>query len=264
MSQKHSVTFETKCWEDDWEILLRTKYLDNMIHRNNFRFDKRILYINNVNDYEKVAHYAKLKIEMGILTNSYIVDGYAEESLDFFEISKKELANGYIYSISELVAIYLCQTDFLLHFSSDSIMATNCSWIPSAMEAMFQNSRMKVANPIWNMKYHRAKEESFEENENFFIGYGFSDQCYLVKIQDFRAGIYNEKNPSSEKRYPHYGGDSFEKRVDAWMRNNRFCRLTYKHGSYIHKNFPRSRLKKGILRLSKYYDYFPWETCSRG
>jgi hypothetical protein len=75
---------------------------------------------------------------------------------------------------------------------------------------------------------------------------------YLVKTADFKAPIYNETHPESE-RYPEYGGELFEKRVDSWMRRHDYQRLTFKHGSYIHKNFPKNRLKRKMrLLLDKY------------
>jgi hypothetical protein len=254
---KPSVTFETKCWDGDWEILLKTQYLDNMISRNDFTFEEKVLYINNVNNPDEVIRYAESKIERGILTRAYLVDKHAEEALDFFGVSKSELGRGYVYSISELVGVFLCKTEFLLHFSGDTIMVTRGAWIPSSIEAMSLDPRLKVANPTWNMKYHRAREASCRENDTFFIGYGFSDQCYLVRRDDFRSTIYNERHPFSDRHYPHYGGDSFEKRVGAWMLNHDHQRLTHKHVSYIHKNFPRSSLKKRMLRLLHYYDFFP-------
>lgn len=102
---------------------------------------------------------------------------------------------------------------------------------------MTTNSQVKVANLTWNENYLEAKAESSTENDNFYLGYGFSDQCYLVKITDFREAIYNETNIASQ-RYPAYGGELFEKRVDSWMRNHEYFRATYKHGSYIHETRP--------------------------
>ena len=45
----------------------------------------------------------------------------------------------------------------------------------------------------------------------------------LGKHHDFKAPIYNEANPVSE-RYPKYGGETFEKRVDSWIRNHKYLR----------------------------------------
>ena len=42
-----SVTFETKCWEQDWEVLLKTERLEQMIARNKFPFAERVLITNS-------------------------------------------------------------------------------------------------------------------------------------------------------------------------------------------------------------------------
>jgi hypothetical protein len=56
------VTFETKCYENDWEYILKGCRLDEMIRRCNFKFKEKILYINNVTDLKKVCGYADKKI----------------------------------------------------------------------------------------------------------------------------------------------------------------------------------------------------------
>lgn len=230
------VTFETKCYEKDWKILLKTDRLEKMIRYNLYPFKEKVLFINNVRDVGEVSHYADKLVTQGILTSFVVVDDFAKEVLDYFEISNESFKGGYYYSIAELVSIYLCKTEYLLHFSSDSILETSFPWIETAILKMKCAKNIKVANPTWNSRYFEAKHEAFDEDENFFIGQGFSDQCYLIRIKDFKRKIYNEKNPSSE-RYPHYGGELFEKRVDAWMRNHHYQRITFKHGSYIHQNF---------------------------
>ncbi|MEI7028205.1 hypothetical protein [Paenibacillus sp. y28] len=230
------VTFETKCYEKDWRLLLLTPRLQTMIQYNRFPFKETMLYINNVNDPDEVGFYAGKLVQNGLLTSYVIVDTYAREALDFFGIDKNSFNGGYYYSIAELVSIYLAKTKYILHYSSDSILAGELDWIEAALEKMESDARIKVANPTWNFSYAYARQEAEEEDSRFYVGYGFSDQCYLIRTADFRARIYNEKNPESE-RYPAYGGELFEKRVDAWMRNHHHLRITYKHGSYIHRNF---------------------------
>jgi hypothetical protein len=58
--------------------------------------------------------------------------------------------------------------------------------------------------------------------------------------------MYNERHIDSE-RYPRYGGELFEKRVDAFMRNHNFMRITSKKASYRHHNFPRDGFRRWIL-----------------
>jgi hypothetical protein len=163
------------------------------------------------------------------------------------------LGKGYYYSNHELASIYLCSTDYLLFFTSDTTLHEKVSWIDAVLTEFEKNSNYKVANLVWNRKFEEAKSESSSEIKDFFVGFGFSDQCFFVRTDDFKAQIYNEAHPASA-RYPGYGGETFEKRVDSWMRNHNYLRLTYKHGSYIHEDFPQSKYAKKINMVTGKYN----------
>lgn len=239
-----TITFETKCWEKDWKHLLLDGRLERMIENCNYAFDRRVLYINNVNDISLVKQYAQQKVEQNIIDEYVVVEDYADEALAFFDIKKEDFKGGYYYSIAELTSIYLCHTDLLLHFSSDSYLRDrSVNWVEETANILMKDSSFWVANPLWNnnhniaINYSEAVTESIKETSSHFIGYGFSDQCYMVRTNDFRKPIYNEKHLASE-RYPKYGGELFEKRVDSYMRNHNLLRLTSKDTVYIHSNYP--------------------------
>ena len=119
-----SVTFETKIWENDRELVLKTSRLWKMVNRCHHKLTHKILYINNVNNLLKVEKTAKkLAINQGIIDNFINVNSYADVALDSFNLSKEKLGRGYYYSVAELVSIYLPKTKYLLHFSSDAIPA---------------------------------------------------------------------------------------------------------------------------------------------
>jgi hypothetical protein len=242
-----SITFETKVWENDWELVLKTSRLKDLIRRCNHSFDHRVIYINNVKNPSIVEAHAQRLINEGVIDQFVHVQEHAQEALDFFHLSKEKLGKGYYYSIAELVSIYLTKTKYLLHFSSDSIPERNITgnWLQQGINLLETNSEVKVFNLTWNHRFHEAKNESPNEDEQFFYGYGFSDQMYLIRTSDFKAPIYEEINAASE-RYPKYGGELFEKRVDSWMRNHGHIRATSKNASYIHKNFPKNSFLKKI------------------
>jgi hypothetical protein len=206
-----------------------------MIDLNGHEFTERKLFINNVKDPQAVEGEAQALVEKGILTSVVNVENTAEEALRFFGIDKKSFRGGYYYSIPHLVSIYLCSTEHLLYFTADSCLVSPSKWIEPCLERLSADPSLKVAIPLWN-GIEAARKEAEVEEPDFFIGYGFSDQCYLIRASDYRAPIYNERNRLSE-RYPRYGGELWEKRVDSWMRNHRYRRLTYKHASYIHRKF---------------------------
>ena len=149
-----SITFETKCWENDWK-----KVIDNYeikLRRNNFKFSKKWLFINNVKDYNKVTRYAQLKLlDTGLIDRYIIVEVYIKEALNHFELTiddftRKETVNGwkningYYYSAAEIVSAYLCETEYLLHFAGDVLLSGNTNWIPESIRLMESNDNVKV------------------------------------------------------------------------------------------------------------------------
>lgn len=247
--ERVSVTFETKCYENDWKILLEKGRLERMIDRCNYKFDRRTLCINNVDDIRSVRDAADKLVSRNILTDYIDVNELSNKVLESFGLEKEAFRGGYYYSIAELAGILFCRTDFLLHFSSDSILEkSEYNWIDSAIDLLRSSPEILVSNPSWNRRCREARKESFREDDKWFYGYGFSDQCYLIEASRFRDKIYNEYNCASE-RYLKYGGDLFEKRVDSFMRNRELIRITSKKISYIHKNYPKNRLIRKLIFL---------------
>lgn len=246
---KKSITFETKCWEADWRILLSTDYLKRQIDNCNYDFAEKVLFINNVDNVEAVKAAAEIAVSNRVIDRFYVVEDYAEEALLYFNIAPDSFMGGYYYSIAELVSIYLCKTDYLFHFSSDTRLARRdkSDFIKESINLLESCADIAVVNPVWNYQFTEAYREAFEERGNFLISYGFSDQCYLIRTKEFQKQIYNEHNPLSE-RYPKYGGELFEKRVDAYMRNQNRLRATYKKLSYFSDNLNADLKRIKILK----------------
>lgn len=245
-----TITFETKVWENDWEIMLKTDRIKQMIERCCHPFEQKILYINNVSDLNAVKRAADHLVTQEVISKYIVVSEYAEEALEFFSLSKEKLGKGYYYSIAELVSIYLTNTQYLLHFASDSIITprTHHDWLIIGLNILDTNTQVKVFNLIWNKKYKEAKKESVFEDHNIFYGNGFSDQMYLIRTADFKDTIYEHHHPDAD-RYPVYGGELFEKRIYSWLRHHNYLRATYKHGSYLHQNFTNTPWKKKMSIL---------------
>jgi hypothetical protein len=254
-----TVTLETKCWEHDWKHILEGEWLRLLAERNTHPFSEKVLMINNVKKPSIVSKHAERAIQQGWISKYVIVEEHAAEALDFFSISRRSLGIGYRYSIAELVGIFLCQTDFLLHYAGDCMPAAASDWVSRSMRLMSQDPRVKVCNLHPGEDPGDEKYGLADKMDDFYIGCGFSDQCYLVRSREFRQRIYNESNPASA-RYPRYGGELFEKRIDSWMQNNGHLRATYKHAYYIHKNWPLPPLARLHRKLRKTWSrkISPW------
>lgn len=261
---KKTITFETKCWENDYEYILGGNYLEKMIQRandavgENAEITNRQLIINNIKDREKVVRLANKLLVKNVIDNFYIAEDTDNEVLKYFEINKNQLGIAYPYTISELTGIYNCKTDYLLHLSSDAFLTKNKKekWISDAINQIennynnIQGGGYCVASPVWNFNKIEVKNESSSEVESFFISQGFSDQCYLIPISVFKKPIYNFHHEKSQ-RYPKRAGELFEKRVDSFLRANNCYRLISKKSNYIHSNFPKNGMKRFLsLKLA--------------
>ena len=239
MPEKYRVEFTTSCYEKDWELILKTNRLQRMIAACNYEFKKKTLYINNVKNFDKVACAAELHKKNGIIDDYIRVDQYAEEAMKFFKIQK---GPGYYYLIQFLITVYLGSCDYLLNFSGDSILVNDEEWIDTAIEKMQQNKRIIVANALYDGNFKQAMRESFKVDDHFYMSFGFSDQCYLIRPEFFKADIYNEESELSVF-YPERGRGSFEERIYKFMRNHEYYRITHKRAVYRHKNLAKNKLK---------------------
>ncbi|NJK94055.1 MAG: hypothetical protein HC830_13330 [Bacteroidetes bacterium] len=241
-----TLTFETKCYENDWQFLLKAGRLRKMIEWCDYKFDNRVLYINNVNDLDLVKKYADKCVSRNIIDSYIVVNDYANEALKAYNIDPKSFNGGYYYSIQELTGILLCKTDYLLHFSGDSLMKVRKPWIAEGIKSLEINDRFFVANPGWN--YRTLNEGGLiagEDDQFWHQKIGFSDQCYLIKVNRYKADIYNDTHVDNTI-FPAYGGEMFEKRVNAYMMNNNLLRLTSKHAAYRHRNYPKYAFKRWV------------------
>ncbi len=228
-----TVTFATACWKRDWrQILLDPDYLGKaQISRHCFPFAERLLVINNVDqDLPEVLAAAQKKVQEGIIDRFVL----AHDVLLSFQLHKEQFTQWQYYNaLAPLMAIYECRSEYLLYVTGDVYLERPVSWIEKAIAYMKKEPRVKVANLTWNGNYREAKKESSYSTWNFYVAeQGFSDQMFLVRIEDFRCPIYGVVRGDAA-HYPR--GDVFEARVFSHMKNSGWKRATYRWGSYIHK-----------------------------
>lgn len=247
------VSFFTNCYEGDWRTLLKTDRLIKIIESCNYSFKHTGLIINNVIDKFEVSSIAQKYVDDGILDAFYFSDDYSEQVLDFFKIKRKsfvkDFCDGYWYSIAPLTAILLCRSPYILYLTCDcKINPTKENWIEQSIPLLNLAENL-VVNPIWTFQPELAHKESTFENHIYYQGFGFSDQCFLIKKELFSNPIYNYHHPSSN-RYPVYSGHSFERRVNSFMQIHQKKRIILKKVSYEHIkiNDLKNDLKKSYFK----------------
>ena len=239
------IVFATQCFEGDWRRLILEGGVESKLNKINFNFHKKILIITNVTARNLVENNVKILIDRGVIDKYYFTEDFSKEVLDYFEITEESFKGGYWYSIAPLTALFKSDGDYILYLTGDStIEPKDVNWLQKGISMMEINQNIKVVNPIWNHSYNDLINEEMElkgeintSNDEWSYGVGFSDQCFLVHINTFKNKIYNESNHISDKYYPNYAGESFEKRVSSYLRNNGYYRITSREISYLHPNY---------------------------
>ena len=253
--QNYSVSFFTICYEGDWERILIGNRLENMIDRCGVNFHERVLIITNVNDRNKVEKFAIVAVKRKIIDAYYFSEDYSEKILAAFSISRKSFVldfyDGYCYSMGPMTAIYHCKSDYILFFTGDCMVQPDVSsyWITEAINLLGKDKTILTATPLWDYNKGEVIEESFKEDNDWYYGYGFSDQCFLVETKRLYGDVYNHYHIASE-RYPVYGGNLFEKRIDNFMRNKKLCRITKKDVYYTHEKLINEGLDLQVKKTS--------------
>jgi len=196
-----NVLFASKCYGGDYYHFLKDAF-NKKWQSCNYPFDTKWLLINN--DVPSDA-YCQLKAEQII-----DVSKYEDIVLKYFKLKKKNFNGGYIYSIAELIAIYLAQRfNYLCWLQGDVLMNKKEDWITPAIKILEDNPNISVVAPLSELNtYHNDKG----------LDHFFSDHAYLIRVSEFRKKIYNYKKPELNE-YPSHGGNSFERMIGRYLHN---------------------------------------------
>lgn len=242
---KMKVSFFTNCYEADWEALLCTGRLAEMIDRCNYQFSFRGLIINNVSKPDLVKAWAEKAIEEKVIDAYYFSADYSDLVLDSFKITRRsfrlDFFDGYWYSMGPLTALYVCPTPWLLYFTCDCMINRDATsnWIDEAMLIMQSDPCVACATPMWDYKPKDLVFPAYDQNQEWVIAPGFSDQVFLVSTARFRQPIYGYYHPSCDG-FPVYAGNLFERRVNGFLHTKSLVRIVHLTISYSHEKLGKS------------------------
>jgi len=231
-SHTPAVDFAVNTFERTYREVLAPGFIANMIVDHRYSFSRRIVMINNVKDRENAKERADSLKRSGEITEYYFVADLLDKTLQRAGLTLADLQPNVHYTDCSLTAIFLDGSDFLVYCDADVRLKEPHDWITQSIKLMTQDARIAVANPNWTPD--TLKQEAREFCGEFGIGYGFSDQLYLIRRSEFARPIYKFHVPIS-LRYPLSAtGRVFEQMVDSYMRVNGRMRATLRTSNYIH------------------------------
>ena len=226
-----SIAFQTSCYEKSYQHLLIDKTVYHYLSQfSEDTFQEKHIIVNNVSS---AIGITRIKQAIGEFDDINFVfsDARAEEVLKFFNLSISDFGSSLYYSLQHFTGIFRTTCDYLFHVSEDcGIDNLDSNFIKESIEMLESNEKYIIAMPRW-CNEDNAIEKAEPDKGNFFIQYGFTDQIYIIKTKKFKEDIYHYSHPRST-RYPSYGGECFEKRVDSFMRCNQYYGIVHKDYIY--------------------------------
>lgn len=205
----------------------------------------------SINIFPRNIYFSKLHNDIPITI--HFVKNNLNQALSAFNINQFTEKDFYI----PFVDLYLCETDYLLHINVDnSLLNPNgITWIDEAITLLSSDNRVLTCSPSWITPHNTfdfdsdgPMSELVENNSNFILSSGFSDNFFLAKVETLSQIDFNV-DVDSTSNFPDYGGISFEKRIASYMQVNNLFRGLHKNVFYIPGYVPKRRSINKFTRV---------------
>lgn len=228
-------TFFIDVWGTYHRQILSPEWITQIARNCGCDFQRTVVLQNNIEiGYEdECAKLTSERLNDESISAAIRTDQHAGCALGRWGLSASDFSPIPYQSMADLVAIDQCATEYIVFFSGDSAPWGSSNWVNEGIALLNTHPDIMVVNPTWNGFYHHLRVESVNETPTYFLGQAFSDQCYLARTADLQADIYRETNADADRIYCPAHGNTFEKRVSAYMRNHDKLRATLKTAAYI-------------------------------
>lgn len=240
---------------------MSSRHLASAIGNLDFDFEHRVVIVNRVRNRSHVESLARDLVKKRVIDEVVFAEDYSQEIIESFAIDLKLMGN-FDYSRCQLVGIRNAETDYIVHFTGDSmpVRCENFDWITSGVSKIEADSRFITVTASWTATDEDLRMGAVYIDDDWMGEYGFSDNCYLIPVRQFRSQIYSETNIASRRFPPHAG---FEKQVDAYMRNNDLLRIVSRRARYIHGTSKKRGIANRKEQIKRFVSLFEDQVTSK-
>ena len=245
-----SVCLSTALYEKTYQHYIDNDKLRGWLKKLNYKFDEIIVMFNNITQegYLKCVEYLN-SIE-GENIKFYFSEDQVEEVIKTFNLKPDyAISKEYYYSIANFSQLILSKSDYIMYICEDISLVNQCDeFISESIEVIDNIEDCLVTGMNWSSRGYGPDAPTLEENDvhlgfnnketiknnNFRLTNGFGDHVYFSSRKKLMSIDYNTFHHIPSSRFPHYSGESFDKRVNYYMFNNLLYRYTSKNYYYAH------------------------------
>ncbi|SDB79868.1 hypothetical protein GA0111570_101139 [Raineyella antarctica] len=232
--QTDPVEFVINCFERNIDLVTAPGFLSAAVAQHDYGFQLRTLLVNNVQDRGRAEVLAQGAVERGEVDRYFFVEDLLERALTSSGFREADFGRFLHWSDCCLVALILEGPDLLCYADVDLGFAEPYDWITPALDVMARDARVAVGNPTWAMPDGGSTVaiEADEAGPGYFLGYGFTDQIFLVRRSLLAGSLRRRPVPQwldcpVSTRFPGAAlGLFFEQLVDSFLRRHHLMRVT--------------------------------------
>lgn len=227
------------CFERTVGMVTSSTVLADLARAQGFAFARTTLMVNNVQAPERWVEALDRLVADGVVDRWVSVADELPRALAVTKLRPRDIRHRRHWTDFGLVAVTLPGPRFVCYCDPEIEFTVPGDWITPALELMRRDPTVAVANPRW-AHGPAAEERADERVGDFLVGYGFTDQIFLLDRVEFAAPVYRSAVPISVRspaslRYPGAADSQvFEMRVDAYMRSHGRRRATHATVTYAH------------------------------
>jgi hypothetical protein len=226
------VDLVVNCFERTYRDVLAAGFFERVVAQNRFRFARRVVLMNNVDDVRAATRLAQARLDAGEIDELHRVADRLPEALRRTGLELRDLGAGAPHSVPSLVAVTLDGAPWVVHWDAEIRLLEPHDWVSDGLAAMSRDERILVAAPRWSSP--KLEAEVVAPSPPFDLCFGFSDHVYLGRRAELGRPIYSERCVV-RRRYPlAHRGYAFEARLDAYMRHHGRFRALHRAARYEH------------------------------
>ena len=231
---KPDVEFVMNCFERNIEAVTTPGFLSFVTEQHKHPFALRTLLINNVADRQTAEGLAQACVDRGEVDRFMFVADHLPRALQATGLRVGDFGSYLHWSDCCLVALNAPGPDLLCYVDIDLRLSRQHDWVQEAITIMAREPAVAVANPNWVHADGSTSvtREADRAGDGYFVGYGFSDQVFLLRRSRFSGKLRRRwvpmrlDSPASARWEVAAEGHFFEEFMDAYMRRRRLLRLT--------------------------------------
>lgn len=238
-ARPRSVGLVVNTYERTYRDVLTPGFFPGIAAQNRRECDEVVALVNNVVDRRDARERADALVAAGEISAYAFVADHLPEALRAARLPARALRRRPYLLDYGIVMPHVVRTEWLLGWDAETRLPQTADWLGPSLDLLEDDRRVFHTSLAWTVAPGEPGPhgEAVDHVGEFALGWGFSDQLFLVRRDDLIGPLWRSFAPAAAVRHaPH--PYTFEYRVEAHQRAVRRHRATLTSTRYETNDLP--------------------------